>query len=223
VLGRGGGDRHELVALPTSWPNRGDARGGLAGRGLDVVVGNWWPARPPTAARRRRAGGTPAVVVGRLCRHRRPPSRRGALHRRPVVLVQLLSFLGARDAGVVRRHLEAHSVLESVWLADDRLFGAAVDVCAAHAADPPRIRWRHLRAGAGAQGRDRGGMRWPVTGWPVPGARRRRAGGVRGRFPVRRSSDRAQATAGSRRVLRPRPVRIDRRCGPHRCNRARPT
>jgi hypothetical protein len=47
-----------------------------------------------------------------------------------VVLVQPLSFLGARDAGAVRRRLTDHAVLESVWLAGERLFGASVDVCA---------------------------------------------------------------------------------------------
>ncbi len=47
-----------------------------------------------------------------------------------VVLVQPLSFLGARDAGAVRRRLEERAVLEAVWLAGERLFGAAVDVCA---------------------------------------------------------------------------------------------
>ena len=47
-----------------------------------------------------------------------------------VAMLQPLSFLGARDAGAVRRRLEEQAVLEEVWLADERLFGAAVDVCA---------------------------------------------------------------------------------------------
>jgi hypothetical protein len=47
-----------------------------------------------------------------------------------VAMLQPLSFLGARDAGAVRRRLEEQAVLEEVWLADDRVFGAAVDVCA---------------------------------------------------------------------------------------------
>jgi hypothetical protein len=45
-------------------------------------------------------------------------------------LIQPLSFLASRDAGAVRRRLEQVAVLEEVWLAGDRLFGAAVDVCA---------------------------------------------------------------------------------------------
>ena len=47
-----------------------------------------------------------------------------------VAMLQPLSFLGARDAGAVRRRLEEQAVLDEVWLADERLFGAAVDVCA---------------------------------------------------------------------------------------------
>jgi hypothetical protein len=44
-------------------------------------------------------------------------------------LLQPLSFLGARDAGVVRRRLSEAADLEQVWL-PGRVFGAAVDVCA---------------------------------------------------------------------------------------------
>ena len=47
-----------------------------------------------------------------------------------VAMLQPLSFLGSRDAGAVRRRLEELAVLEEVWLADERVFGAAVDVCA---------------------------------------------------------------------------------------------
>ena len=47
-----------------------------------------------------------------------------------VVLVQPLSFLGARDAGAIRRRVQEQAVLEEVWLAGRRVFGASVDVCA---------------------------------------------------------------------------------------------
>ena len=117
-------------ALRRPWPGEG---------GLDVVVGN-----PPFGGQLARStardadaasaaqdllGGSAAgyadtagLFLVRAVAAVAPGGR--------VVLVQPLSFLGARDAGVVRRHLEARSVLESVWLADERLFGAAVDVCA---------------------------------------------------------------------------------------------
>ena len=116
-------------ALRSRWPGEG---------GLDVVVGNppfggqlaRSTARDTDAASlaRELLGGsagyadTAGLFLVRAAEAVAPGGR--------VVLVQPLSFLGTRDAGVVRRHLEARSMLESVWLADERLFGAAVDVCA---------------------------------------------------------------------------------------------
>ena len=47
-----------------------------------------------------------------------------------VGLVLPVSVLGARDAGAVRRRVEDRAVLEEVWIVGERVFGAAVDVCA---------------------------------------------------------------------------------------------
>ena len=193
-------------ALRAAWPGEG---------GLDVVVGN-----PPFGGQLARStardadaasvaqellGGsagyadTAGLFLVRAMAAVAPGGR--------VVLVQPLSFLGARDAGVVRRHLEAHSVLESVWLADERLFGAAVDVCApvltaagpsedpaVAASEPVLVR----RGGTGAVvaevARDR--LARSGTWAPVAAA----AGGVpEVRFSGREVlGDRARATAGFR-------------------------
>ncbi|HEY6532222.1 MAG TPA: N-6 DNA methylase, partial [Acidimicrobiales bacterium] len=47
-----------------------------------------------------------------------------------ISLIQPLSFLASRDAGVVRHRLDEMAVLVEVWVAEERVFGAAVDVCA---------------------------------------------------------------------------------------------
>ncbi len=47
-----------------------------------------------------------------------------------MVLVQPLSFLAARDAGEVRRRLLEQTCLRGLWVATERVFGAAVEVCA---------------------------------------------------------------------------------------------
>jgi hypothetical protein len=74
-----------------------------------------------------------------------------------VALLQPLSFLGARDAGAVRRRLEERAELEEVWLPGHRVFGAAVDVCvpvlrkAEPFASPGGSRPVAVRHGAGAE------------------------------------------------------------------------
>jgi predicted RNA methylase len=47
-----------------------------------------------------------------------------------VVLVQPLSFLGARDAGAVRDRVLERARLDAMWLGDEHLFDASVHVCA---------------------------------------------------------------------------------------------
>lgn len=117
-------------ALHGSWPGEGH---------LDAVVGNppfggqlgRSTARGSDAAATARAllGGSPAGYADTaglfLVRAVAACAAGGR-----VVMLQPLSFLGSRDAGAVRRRLEEQAVLEEVWLADERLFGASVDVCA---------------------------------------------------------------------------------------------
>ena len=117
-------------ALHGTWPGEGR---------IDVVVGN-----PPFGGQLSRStahdrdtsstargllGGTAAGyadTAGLFLVRAVAASAPAAL----VAMLQPLSFLAARDAGVVRRRLEEQAVLEEVWLADQRVFGAAVDVCA---------------------------------------------------------------------------------------------
>lgn len=47
-----------------------------------------------------------------------------------IAMLQPISVLGSRHAGVVRRRLEELTVLDEVWLGDERIFEAAVAVCA---------------------------------------------------------------------------------------------
>jgi hypothetical protein len=47
-----------------------------------------------------------------------------------VCLIEPTSFLSARDAGGVRRSALSVAGLEMIWVAEDRVFDAAVDVCA---------------------------------------------------------------------------------------------
>jgi hypothetical protein len=125
-------------ALHSTWPGEGH---------LDAVVGNppfggqlarsTARGRDASSAARELLGGSAAgyadtagLFLVRAAAACAPGGR--------VVMLQPLSFLGTRDAGAVRRRLEEQAVLEEVWLADERLFGAAVDVCAPvlHVAGP---------------------------------------------------------------------------------------
>jgi hypothetical protein len=117
-------------ALVDRWPREGR---------LDLVVGN-----PPFAGQlaRTTARDEAAADIARALLGGAAPGYadtaglflvRAALAGAPdagISLIQPLSFLGSRHAGVVRRRLEELAVLHEVWIADERVFGAAVDVCA---------------------------------------------------------------------------------------------
>jgi methylase of polypeptide subunit release factors len=117
-------------ALVDRWPGEGR---------LDLVVGN-----PPFAGQlaRTTARDAAAADAARALLGGASPGYadtaglflvRAALAGAPgarISLIQPLSFLGSRHAGVVRHRLDELAVLREVWIAGERVFGAAVDVCA---------------------------------------------------------------------------------------------
>ena len=81
-----------------------------------------------------------------------------------VALLQPTSFLAARDAEGVRRVLDRAAPLVTLWSPDERVFDAAVDVCA------PICRRAHATSGVrlvhGVEGRDLGEVpRPPPDSW----------------------------------------------------------
>jgi hypothetical protein len=117
-------------ALVDRWPN--EAR-------IELVVGN-----PPFAGQlaRSTARDEAAAEAARALLGGASPGYadtaglflvRAALAAAPgarISLIQPLSFLGSGHAGVVRRRLDELAVLLEVWIPEERVFAAAVDVCA---------------------------------------------------------------------------------------------
>ena len=117
-------------ALTDRWPGEGR---------LELVVGN-----PPFAGQlaRTTARDDASAEVARALLGGAAPGYadtaglflvRAAVAAAPgarISLIQPLSFLGSHHAGVVRRRLDELAVLSEVWVAEERVFGAAVDVCA---------------------------------------------------------------------------------------------